>query len=133
MKKSETVAMLRDAFLAGKDVEAIKKFDAKDLEKQYIAVMNWKRRQNLTTNTSVKDVINLLKKAHKSLAGLEALSPKDSQKLHAAIDDFKSSMENFEKLKKQQLINQLKSEKERLLSKGQSLDKKIEALQQELG
>ena len=137
MKKSETVALHRDAYLLGKDEEAIKRFNEKELEKQYIAIMNWKRKQNAAAGVSalsstVKDVLAHLKEAHKSLQKLETLSPKDSEKLHNAVEDFKQSIIDFEKIKKQQLIQELKSKKDKLYSEGQDLERKIEALQQEL-
>ena len=100
MKKSETVALYRDAFLAVKDEDAIQKFAEKELEKQYIAIMNWKRKQKASAGMSalsstVKDVLSHIKEAHKSLQKLETLSPKDSEKLHMAIEDFRQSINDF--------------------------------------
>ena len=138
MKKSETVAMLRDAFLAGKDAEAIEKFDAKDLEKQYISVMNWKRRQKLLkegaqkAESTIADVVNNIKKAHKNLHGLADLSEKDKNKLYAAVKDFTDAVENFDKMKKQQKITDLENEQNKLEQMKNDLARKIEELRQQL-
>lgn len=140
LTKAETVAKYRDQFLAGKSEEAIRKFDEKGLEKQYISIANWRRNQpNLSETTknlvkaSVAEVAALVKLANKKLKNLEELSPKDTQKLHNAIDELKGNIHNFEQIKNQRELASLISMKEETQKAAQELDRKIEELKQRIG
>lgn len=137
--RSETVAELREEFLAGKSEDYRNKFDQKNLDQQYAAIANWKRNaKNLgvatkdLAKTTATTVIGYLKDAHKKLVKLENLSPKESQKIQNLLDKVKDAIDNFDKIKKQQLIESLKNEKVKLQKQGDNIDRQIEALQGEL-
>lgn len=137
---SETIAEYRDEFLAGKSEDYRNKFYSKNESQQYAAIQNWKRNaKNLGEATkdlakvSASTVMGYLKDAHKKLVKLENLSPKESQKILGLVDDVKSAIDNFDKIKKQQLLETLKSEKEKLAKQNENIDRQIEALQNQLG
>lgn len=69
MKKTETIALYRDAFLEGKDEETRRKFDEKDINKQYSSIIAWRRRRNISSDDdeqpSAALALELLKKAKK--------------------------------------------------------------------
>lgn len=137
--KSETIAEFRDEFLANKSEEYRNKFNEKNLDQQYAAIANWKRNaKNLGQATkdlakvTAGTVVSYLKDAHKKLQKLETLTPKEAQKIVNALDAVRGSIDNFERMKKQQLLDVLKNEKVRLAKQGSDLDRQIEELQNEL-
>lgn len=138
--RSETVAENRDAFLAGKSESYVQKFDQKTLDQQYAAIANWKRNARAFADSSKEvakataaTVMGYLKDAHKKLQKLEMLSPREAQKLQNLLDSFKNTIDNFDRVKKEQYLEYLKSEKQRLERQGEGISKQIEDLQNELG
>lgn len=141
MRKSrtETVAENRDAFLAGKSEEQINKFNEKTLDQQYAAIAAWKANaKKLGDSTkevakaTAATVVSYLKEAHKKLQKLESLSPKEAQKLMNMLETVKGSIDNFERMKKEQYLAYLKAEKEKLQKQGNDLEQQIQNLQNEL-
>lgn len=137
--KSDTIAEYREAFLAGKSEDYRKKFDEKNENQQYAAISHWKSSaKNFAGATkdlakvTATTVVSYLKDAHKKLKDLETLSPKESAKIISVLDSVKDTIDNFSRLKKEQLLDTLKSEKEKLQKQGMDLDRQIEALQNEL-
>lgn len=138
--KSEIIAEARDEFLAGKSEEYKNKFNEKTEQQQYVAIANWKRNaKNLGDATkelakaTAANVLGYLKDAHKKLVKLESLSPKEAEKIQIMLDKVKQSVDNFDKIKDQQLLQALKAEKEKLAKQNENLDRQIEALQNKLG
>lgn len=136
MKKTETIALYRDAFLEGKDEETRRKFDEKDINKQYSSIIAWRRRRNISSDDdeqpSAALALELLKKAKKVINDLDSLSPRDSEKLWDAANEVADDVNNFDRIKKSRLIKELESEKEKLQRQGENLERKIEALKQQL-
>ena len=141
MRKSrtETIAENIDEFLSTKSEEYKNKFREKDIDRQYAAIANWKRNaKNLSMATkdlakvTASNVLNYLKEAHKKLSKLENLSPKEAQKIVAMLDAVRNSIDNFDRVKKEQLLNSLRMEKEKLVKQGSDLDRQIEELQNQL-
>lgn len=139
LKKEDTIAKFKDEFLAGKNDFYREKFNQKTTEQQYVAIMNWKRSLKKLGNATgdlakatFANVVNQLKEAHKSLTQLTALTPKDAAKVQSLIDNFKGTIDNFEKVKKEQQIAALKTLQNKLQKQGKNLEKKIAKLQQEL-
>lgn len=127
MKKTETIALYRDAFLEGKDEIDRRKFEEKDIDRQYAAVMAWKRRKTLAEaagNSSAASIAAMLKNARKSVAELPELSPKESERLLALVDSLREDIAGFEFIKKGRLLRALRSQRS-------SLDKEIEQLERE--
>lgn len=138
--KSETIAEFRDQFLEGKSDDYRNKFNEKNENQQYAAIANWKRNaKNLGVATkdlakvTATSVVAYLKDAHKKLVKLEELTPKEAQKIVDMLDMVKGAVDNFDRIKKQQLLQVLKNEKDKLAQQGTELDRKIEDLQNQLG
>lgn len=138
--KGDTVAEVREEFLSGKSESYVNKFNEKTLDQQYNAIANWKRNAKGLAVAS-KDLAKVtaatvaayLKNAHKKLQKIETLTPREAAKLQELLDSFKGTIDNFDRMKKEQYLAYLKSEKDRLEREGQGLSKQIEDLQKELG
>ena len=139
MKKPETIAYYRDKFFEGKSDEYKAKFDQKTVDQQYAAIMAWKSKaKDLGVATgelakvTMANVLSHLKHAHKMLTNLPSLSAKESIKVQKILDSVKDTIDNFDRVKKTQLIAELQSQKEKLQKDSDNLSRKIEELQQEL-
>lgn len=136
MKKTETIALYIDEFLNGKSDEDRQQFYEKPVDKQYSTIMAWKRRRDLSGNnanvSSVAAMTETLRKVRKAIPALDSLTPKDADRLRAALNEIYYDIDNFDKIKKGQLLRELESEKEKIVKQTENLDRKIEALRQEL-
>lgn len=139
MKKSETIAKFRDEFLAGKSAKYQEKFQTKNENQQYIAIMNWKRKAQALgeatgdlAKVTMGNVVGHLKKAHKHLTSMATLSPREAAKVQKLLDSVKETIDNFDRVKKEQLLAALKAEKNKLAKQGSDIDRQIEMLQSEL-
>lgn len=127
MKKSETIALYKDAYLEGKDEIDRRSFEEKDEARQYAAIMSWRRRQEQAATdreASPSGVLDAVKKARKVLLALNELSPKDRERLSAATAELKNDIDNFEIILKGRRLRELRSQRS-------SLDKEIELLENE--
>ncbi len=125
MKKSDTIALHKEAFLEGKDEIDRRRFEEKSLDKQYGSIMAWKRRQNLAkapNDKSAATIINSLKAAWKMIPELQELPQKEAEKMLSLAESIASDVKNFDLIKKSQLLDKLKSQRE-------SLDREIEMLE----
>lgn len=116
MKKSETIALYRDAYLEGRDEIDRRNFEQKDEARQYAAIMSWKRRQDIAAG--VKEVpavptpaiiLDLIKKAHKALLSLDDLNPKDTAKLSEACGKLKEDIDSYGMIVKGRRLKELRS------------------------
>ena len=137
--KSETIAENINEFLAEKSDDYKNKFYQKSESQQYAAINHWlKSAKNLGVATkglakvTASTVMGYLKDAHKKLVKLETLSPKEAQKIQELLDKVKGAIDDFDRIKKQQLIEVLKSEKEKLAKQNEILDNQIRDLQNQL-
>lgn len=129
MKKEETIALYLEDFLAGRSQEAREKFLAKDISKQYGSIMAWKHRNTVAkprVNVTAQSVLDSMRKIRKSLAAVESLSAKEISRLRESAQAFISDIDNFESLKKNQLLLQLENEQLKIA-------RQIESLRQEMG
>ncbi|MDE6532959.1 MAG: hypothetical protein K2M27_05440 [Muribaculaceae bacterium] len=128
MKRHETIALYREAFLEGKDEIDRRRFDEKPEDKQYAAIMAWKRRQSLSSESrdkvSAAAIAESLKRVKKDVEMLTELSQKDSEKLKAIIDSIDYDIVNFDLIQKGKRLRMLKSQRS-------SLDREIEILESE--
>ncbi|MCH5238016.1 MAG: hypothetical protein J1E95_09495 [Muribaculaceae bacterium] len=140
MKKSETIAVYREDFLSGKSEEYRNKFENKTESQQYQAIMNWKsnalklgQATNDLAKVTMKNVIAHLKDAHKKLKNLPALSTAEQLKIQKLLDSVKDTIDNFDRVKKEQLLVKLQGEQEKLQRDKENLSSQIEKLRNELG
>lgn len=90
-------------------------------------------RKKQVAQETASDIVKYLKDAHKKLQKLETLSPNEQAKLVGVLDSVKNTIDNFDRKKKEQLLQSLIKEKETLLQQGNKLDERIANLQNELG
>ena len=138
--RSETIAEYRDAFLSEKSDEYKAKFEQKNEDQQYAAINHWlKSAKDLGEATkglvkaTAATVLGHLKDAQKKLLKLETLTHKETQKIQELLDKLKNSINDFDRIKKQQLIEVLKSEKKKLAKQNETIDRQIQDLQNQLG
>ena len=137
--RSETVAENREAYLNGKSEDQVNKFNEKTLDQQYSAIMAWKnsaKKLGEATKEVAKvtgsTVLAYLNEVHKKLQKLETLTPKEAEKLMNKLETMKGSIDNFERIKKQQYLAYLQAQKEKLQKQGNDLDEQIQKVQNEL-
>lgn len=127
MKKSETIALYKDAYLEGRDEIDRRAFYEKDETRQYAAIMSWRRRQEQAATdreASPSGVYDLIKKARKVLLALNELAPKDKERLSVASNELKTDIDNFDIILKGRRLRELRSQRD-------SLAKEIEMLENE--
>lgn len=125
MKKADTIALYREAFLEGKDEIDRRRFDEKDETRQYNVIMSWKRRQGLTAKreeTSVASLIESIRKIDKIIPNLPELSEKEAAKIKSAAQSIIGNVDNFDQIKKARRLRELKSQRS-------SLEREIELLE----
>ncbi|MBD5358410.1 MAG: hypothetical protein HDR88_15730 [Bacteroides sp.] len=137
MKKIERIALYREAFLKGKSEEECRKFDEKDIDKQYGSIMAWKRRSDAATThkkeeASVNAIISLLKRVKLDIPSLKTLSEEDRGRITDAINAAMEEVVNFDRNKKAILLKKLESEREEINKQGETLNRQIEELRQQL-
>lgn len=137
--KQETIDFYRKDFSAGRSDEFILQFNSKDVNKQYAAIMNWKRslrNQEISDNKekqyTFSKLMKHLKDAKFTLENLSSISQKDVEKACEIIDIIKDGIENFDRIKKQRVLEDLIKQEEKLQKEGNSLRKKITDLKNEL-
>ena len=127
MKKSETIALYRDAYLEGRDEIDRRAFEEKDEARQYAAIMSWRRRQEQAATdreASPAAVLEAVKRARKVLLALTELAPKERERLSAATAELKNDIDNFDLILKGRRLRELRSQRD-------SLAKEIEMLESE--
>ena len=137
--REATVALYRDKMLAGKSEKFIEEFNAKDTNRQYQAIMNWRRNQR-KQQTSNKDkslhtfayFVKIMREAEEVIENLTVLNIKDSEKALELVESVKSKITNFEKIKKQRILEDLMKEEELINKQGDNIRKKIADLKKEL-
>lgn len=137
--KEDTIALYRDELLKDKSIDYINKFNQKDIDKQYQTIANWKRsmRNNKSSinddkRYSFANFIKFIKEADKEIENLTSLAPKETEKAIEHIDLIKSKIINFEKIKKQRVLDNLIKEEELINKKSDNIRKKIADLKKEL-
>lgn len=137
--REDTVALYREEMLAGKSEKFIEEFNAKDTNRQYQAIMNWRRtmRRNQAPYNdkllySFANFVKIMKEADEVIENLAALNAKDSEKALELIELVKSKIINFDKIKKQRILDDLMKEEELINKQGDNIRKKIADLKKEL-
>lgn len=122
--KSETIKAYLDEYLQGKSEEKREEFLSKDIDRQYSAIMAWKRRRDIKGETKGLNAADVIKHAS-SLADLidmtESFSEKEMAKMHEAIDAAKERLNNFNRMKKSKELRELQRAQEELQRRIDSL------------
>ncbi|MDE6294723.1 MAG: hypothetical protein K2M03_01525 [Muribaculaceae bacterium] len=126
MKREETINKYLDKYLDGKSEEQREAFLAKDVNKQYSAIMAWKRRGELKKSgegVSVSEVLKHIKGIHSLLSLVPSMSPLQVNMLTEELDRVKTAVENFEADRARREIDELEQRK-------RELDEKIAQLRE---
>lgn len=143
MKKTERIALLRDEYLRGKSDEERRMFDEKDVDKQYGAIMAWRRRKQESSKkvnetveekeeVSVSTIVAVLNKVKDEIHSLKSLTDEDRGRLYDALNAATDQVNNFDRYKKSELLQKLESERDEIFRKGESLNRRIDELRQQL-
>lgn len=143
MKKSERIALYRDAYLKGKSEEECRRFDEKDVEKQYGAIMAWKRRKdeaarqyrraNATEEEATpRTIAAVLIRVKSDIHSLKSLSDEDRGMLYDALNGALDEVNNFDRYKKAELLQRLESQRDEIYRQGEDLNRQIDELRQQL-
>lgn len=134
MKKTETIALYLDDYFNGKSDEEKQSFYEKSIEKQYSAIMAWKRRRDMSgaasNPSSVATILEALKKVKRAIPALDTLSPKDADKIRTALNEIYNDVDNFDKIKKVSYCANWNPKK--IERQTENLQRKIEGTRQEL-
>lgn len=137
--REDTVALYREEMLAGKSEKFIEVFNAKDTNRQYQAVMNWRRTQRKKqTPNNEKSLytfayfVKIMRDAEDVIENLTVLNTKDREKALELVEFVKSKITNFEKIKKQRILDDLMKEEELINKQGDNIRKRIADLKKEL-
>lgn len=137
--KEETIAIYLNDFLSGRTKEFIDKFNQKTTLQKYGAIINWRRNKRLReesinsiSKNNTDEFFKLLKSARKEADNILSLSQKESKKAILLIEEIKSIIVNFDKIKKQRIINDLLNQEQKILKEKDNIRRKIETLQEEI-
>lgn len=114
MKRTETIAHYKEAFLEGKSDEIRANFENKDINKQYASIVAWKRRQagKSDNGVTVSSIVELLRNAKKAISQLSDLSDKDTEKIASLCNEVAEEAANFDMIKKSRKLRQLKEQQD---------------------
>jgi RNA processing factor Prp31 len=131
MKKQDTIALYREAYLEGKSDDARRKFDEKEINKQYQVIMTWKRRHgNAKADTSTSPatpaaIADTIRKMVKAVGDLPYLNEGDMHMLLEATDQLRNAIANYE-------INKLDRQLAELTSSRDDIQNRINQLENQL-
>ncbi|MCM1004762.1 MAG: hypothetical protein NC402_00510 [Prevotella sp.] len=94
MTRKETIDKYIDAFLKGRSQAVIEKFKEKEEALQYASIMQWRRRMKKIENTpkSIRDVLELLRKANSMIDNTQEMSTPDMQAVNEELDKIRNSV-----------------------------------------
>lgn len=127
MGKQETVDKYKEQFLEGRSEEARARFLSKDIDKQYISIMGWRRRNKMKKEKdtpSASNIILELRSVRKNIVNVD-LTPKDAERILREIDALKGSVENYEKLVAEKELHRLEADRRKMSEMIEALREKI--------
>lgn len=114
MGKQETVSKYIDAFLKGRTKESADKFRAKDVNKQYSSIMQWRRklRKQQETPQNVHDITEGLKKIRTLISNAPQLCEDDIQLIRHELAAIENELSETIKIQRLRKIEELESQQE---------------------
>ncbi len=115
MSKEETVARYIDEFLKGRSPKMVEKFRAKDVDKQYFSIMQWKRKQRLESipPQDIDIIINNIKATKSSILNAKELTNEEVKKINILLEDIQKCLNEYisqQRVRKIQELEQKQSE-----------------------
>lgn len=123
MGKADTVARYIDEFLEGKSDEARERFLARDVNRQYSSIMQWrsKLRRSRQPVAPAVELLSDIKALKARIAKAPHLNAQECRQLYAEIDGLRQSLAIYEEEQKQRRIRELESQREAIVRELQSL------------
>ncbi len=110
MRKSreESVKELLPAFLQGRSQHFIDKFNARDFDRQYQSIMQWKRRASLEAKpAAAAELMKILKKVIKTLDNGVEMTSSENQKIGKLLNGVREKLSNQQAIIRQREIEAL--------------------------
>lgn len=127
MKKEDTVKLYAEKYLEGKSEEKRNEFFAKDVNRQYSAIMAWKRRESLKDEEAlnVNDLLKHLRSLRRLIPLIEDLTSKDIDKLTAETDEIRKLLDSYESEKARKELERLEREQQELQQRIEMLKNRV--------
>ncbi len=116
MGKAETVAKYIDEYLKSKNPESAEKFRMKDVEKQYAAIMGWRRklRQEASTPESADVIVDYLKQARVLIGNAPEISAEDMKRIVEQLDMLRDYLTEYKEEQRKRQISELERKQEEI-------------------
>ena len=116
MGKAETVAKYIEEYLKGKNPESAEKFRMKDVEKQYAAIMGWRRklRQEASTPESADVIVDYLKQARVLIGNAPEISAEDMKRIVEQLDMLRDYLTEYKEEQRKRQISELERKQEEI-------------------
>ena len=116
MGKIETVAKYINDFLKDKSPEAADKFRAKGVDKQYSAIMAWRRklRQEAQTPESAEAIVDYIKQACVLISNAAELSADELARITLQIDQLREYLDEYKESQRMRKISELERRQEEI-------------------
>lgn len=127
MKKEDTIKLYAEKYLEGKSEEKRNEFFAKDVNRQYSAIMAWKRRESLKDEEAlnVNDLLRHLRSLRRLIPLIEDLTSKDIDKLTAETDEIRKLLDSYESEKARKELERLEREQQELQQRIEMLKNRV--------
>ncbi len=122
--KEATVQAYLKEYLEGKSEGRRNAFLLKDIDRQYSAIMAWKRRKEMKEESkgiSAQDIIKHASSLSELIDMAENFTDREAQKLHEALDAAKEHLDNFHRVRKSRELRELQKAQEELQRRIDSL------------
>ena len=116
MGKIETVAKYINEFLKDKSPEAADKFRAKGVDKQYFAIMAWRRklRQEAQTPESAEVIVDYIKQARVLISNAAELSADELARITLQVDQLREYPDEYKESQRMRKISELERRQEEI-------------------
>lgn len=125
--KDQTVRENLEAFLAGRTNEYRAKFLAKDLQKQYLSIVNWKRRQEakagIVATSAANTILKYVRSARKALEAGSEMSEAEMNRIARELEGMRESIANYGEIRRQREIESIEREMARMAARKEALQK----------
>lgn len=123
MTRKETIDKYIDAFLKGRSQNAADKFRAKAEHLQYASIMQWRRRRNKEENTpkSIKDIVELLRKAAALVNNAPDITAEDKVTIESEVEELRNTLESAYRNARSRRIDELEAQQQQIAARLEQL------------
>lgn len=120
MKREETIRLHLEQYLEGKSEEEREAFLAKDLNRQYSAIMAWKRRAGLkkaAEGITAADLLKHIRSITRLIPLATSLTPRQVTEITEALDEAREMIGNYERDRARRELQELERQQKDLQSR----------------